>query len=160
VVMVQRYSACVWPEMMILIDGSSFCTIDRMSLPARLPAQPLGVLTAPVWKPPWWITRIGICTPWRARRFASALAAWASSTNLRPATPAGVTMVGVAWSTSPMKPTPIFLAAGRPLNHLTPEAGKSGLLLALSMTFADRYWKLAPGYVPVEAWPGRAYGAP
>ena len=43
VVMVQRYSACVCADTITLIDGSRRAAIAAMSLPARLPAQPLSV---------------------------------------------------------------------------------------------------------------------
>ena len=62
VVIVQRYSACVWAETITLIDGSSRFAISAMSLPARLPAQPFSV-AAPVWNPPWWITSTLVLTP-------------------------------------------------------------------------------------------------
>ena len=72
------------------------------------------------------------------------LAASASSWKVRPATPVGVTMVGVASSTSPMKPTwnfwPLSLLKG-----LMPKAGNSVLPVASTTTLADRYWKSAPG---------------
>ena len=52
VVIVQRYSAWVWAEMMILIDGSSCWAMASIGLPARFPAQPFSA-AVPVWKPPW-----------------------------------------------------------------------------------------------------------
>ena len=78
-----------------------------------------------------------------ARR-AARLAASASSWKVRPATPVGVTIVGVASSTSPMKPTVNFLPLSD-LNRLVPNAGNSVWPVASTTTLADRYWKSAPG---------------
>jgi hypothetical protein len=106
VVTVQRYSAWVWPEMITLIEGSSRDAMSRIGLPARLPAQPFSV-AGDVWKPPWWITSTGIVTPRRCSARTAAFAASASSVKVSPATPDGVTIVGVSSSTSPMNPTRI-----------------------------------------------------
>jgi hypothetical protein len=73
-----------------------------------------------------------------------AFAASASSSNVRPATPVGVTIVGVDSSTSPMKPT----RNGTPMSDmkvLVAKAGKSVLPVEFTTTFADRYSKSAPG---------------
>ena len=109
VVIVHRYSACVWADTMTLIDGSSRLAISAMSLPARLPAQPFRRAPCRVWKPPWWITSTLVLTPFFWSCLTTMLAASASSWNVRPATPAGVTMVGVASRTSPMMPISNFL---------------------------------------------------
>ena len=119
VVMVQRYSAWVCADTITLIDGSRRAAIAAMSLPARLPAHPLSV-AAPAWKPPWWMTRIGIFTPLSASSATALFAASASSWNVSPATPVGVTIVGVDCSTSPMKPTLYFRLPSVELNCLIP----------------------------------------
>jgi hypothetical protein len=108
VVTVQRYSAWVWPEMITLIEGSSREAMSRIGLPARLPAHPFSV-AGDVWKPPWWITSTGIVTPRRCSARTAAFPASASSVKVSPATPDGVTIVGVSLSTSPMNPTRIAL---------------------------------------------------
>ena len=71
-------------------------------------------------------------------------AALASSWNVSPATPVGVTIVGVDLSTSPMKPTENFLPLSD-LKRLVAYAGNSVEPVASTLTFAERYWKLAPG---------------
>ncbi len=40
VVIVHRYSACVWADTMTLIAGSSRLAISAIGLPARLPVHP------------------------------------------------------------------------------------------------------------------------
>src|SRR5919202_1618017 len=142
---------------MILIEGSRSLTIRSMSVPARLPAQPLSADVGD-WKPPWWMTRTGRLTPFFLSSAAALLAAWASSVKVNPLTPDGVTMVGVSLRTSPMTPTP----KRRPLSpryHLTPYDGNSVPPLSVS-TFAERYWKKAPGYRFVVRPSGSVYGAP
>ena len=62
VVIVHRYSACVWADTMTLMAGSSRVAISAMSLPARFPAQPFR-LAVPDWNPPWWITSTLVFTP-------------------------------------------------------------------------------------------------
>src|SRR5688572_14747048 len=74
VVIVQRYSAWVWPDTMTLIAGSSFLAMTSMSLPARLPAQLLVLVWVAFWMPPWWITSTGILTPWALRAWTALLA--------------------------------------------------------------------------------------
>jgi len=147
-VIVHRYSACVCAETMTLIERSSRLAISAIGLPARLPAHPFRS-ALPAWKPPSWITRTFVFTSRSSlSSCTAALAASASSWNVRPATPVGVTIVGVASRTSPMKPTSIV----RPLsdkNSLTPKAGSSVSPVAFTTTFADRYWKSAPGNVLV-----------
>src|SRR6266508_442772 len=157
VVMVQRYSAWVWAETITLIAGSSRPAMSAIGLPARLPEQPFNA--GVVWKPPSWTTMTAVLTPLRRRSAAARLAASASSWKVSPATPVGVTMVGVASSTSPMNPTWNFLPLSD-LNSLVPYAGNSGLPVASTITLADRYWKSAPGYTSVVPPPARAYGAP
>ena len=67
-------------------------------------------------------------------------------------------MVGVDSRTSPMKPTSNFLPS-LDVKRLIPVAGKSVSPVAVLTTFADRYWKLAPGYVFVVVPFGSRYGA-
>ncbi len=114
-----------------------------MSLLARFPAHPFRV-AVPDWKPPWWITRTLVFTPWRRSSSTARLAASASSWKVRPATPVGVTIVGVASSTSPMTPIVNFLPLSL-LIRVVPTAGNSVCPLSLRTTLADRYWKSAPG---------------
>src|SRR6185503_8158934 len=123
------------------------------------PAQPFSAAPE-LWKPPWWMTRIGIFTPASARAGNAAFAASASSWNVSPATPVGVTIVGVDRSTSPMNPTLTFDLPSSPVSFLIPNAGNSGRPVESSITFADRYLKSAPGYLFVEPPLARAYGAP
>ena len=76
----------------------------------------------------------------------------ASSRNVRPATPAGVTISGVPCSVSPMK------AIFSPVDVLTIlYAGSSGLSVSSSITFAARYWKTeplngVPSWQPSTGW--------
>ena len=88
--------------------GSSRLAMSAIGLPARLPAQPLRA-AVPDWDPPSWMTSThvsGLSSAFPVVfTFAIArLAASASSWNVRPATPVGVTIVGVDSSTSPRKP--------------------------------------------------------
>ena len=99
-----------------------------------------------------------VSTPLRFRRATARLAASASSWNVRPATPVGVTIVGVASSTSPMNPTSNFLPLSL-LIRLTPNAGNSVRPLSSRTTLAERYWKSAPGYRLVVPPPSQPYGA-
>ena len=143
VVTTQRYSLCVCAETMILMRGSSRDAMSRIGLPARLPAQPLST-GEPVCAPPSWITSTHALMFFALFESSTALAASASSWNVRPATPVGVTIVGVDLSTSPMKPTST-LPTPPPSSLLTPNAGNRVWPVASTFTFADRYWKFAPG---------------
>src|SRR5262245_8333928 len=157
-VIVHRYSAWVWAETMTLIDGSSRAAMSAIGLPVRLPAQPLSAAPDD-WKPPWWMTRTEVLTPWLCSLATARLAASASSWNVRPATPVGVTIVGVSFSTSPMKPTLNFLLPRSVRNSLVPKAGNSVLPVASTTTLADRYLKSAPGKTLVVLPLASAYGA-
>ena len=75
-----------------------------MSEPARSPSQPLmSDRLVELWKPPWCTSTTMDSTPCARSSGMSALTVAASSLKLRPATPVGVTMVGVACSVMPMK---------------------------------------------------------
>ena len=106
---VQRYSAWVWADTMTLIDGSSRLAMSAMALPARLPAQPLSAGGAALEAALVDDEHDGVDALAPAARATARLAASASSWKVRPATPVGVTIVGVASSTSPMKPTSTFV---------------------------------------------------
>ena len=54
---------------------------------------------------PWCMSTTIARTPFFFRMAVYLLIASASSPNVRPATPDGVTIVGVSFSTTPMKPT-------------------------------------------------------
>ena len=108
IVMRQRYSACVWAETITLIDGSSLLAMSAIALPARLPPQPFSA-AGELWNPPSWITSTEVLTPIASSSATASLAASASSSKVNPATPVGVTIVGVASRTSPMKPTPTLI---------------------------------------------------
>ena len=83
-----------------------------------------------------------------ARSFGtSALTVAASSRNSRPATPLGLTMVGVPCSVMPMK------ATFTPLKVLMPAAGSSVRPVAVSKTLAESHLNLAPSNVPGAAEP-------
>src|SRR5262245_38052194 len=73
------------------------------------PEKPMQLFGSPGgaadWMPPSWIRRTIAFTPCRSSAAAYRLAVVASSRNRRPATPVGVTIVGVDSSVSPMKPT-------------------------------------------------------
>jgi hypothetical protein len=66
------------------------------------------------------------------------LAASASSWNVRPATPVGVTIVGVDSSTSPRKPIVNFFPLSD-LSRLVAYAGKSVSPVEFLTTLVDRY---------------------
>src|SRR3954451_8642859 len=84
------------------MSDESALTIGTMS-PLKL-LQPLGSSPGFCW-PPWWIRRTIARTPCFFRIAAYLLAVAASSRNCRPTTPVGVTIRGVPFSVSPMKPT-------------------------------------------------------
>ena len=73
--------------------------------PARLPSQALMSPSVPVWKPPSCTSTTMDSMPWARNSGMSALTVCASSRNDKPATPVGVTMVGVALSVMPMNAT-------------------------------------------------------
>ena len=106
-VSVHRYSWWVWPETTTPIEGSRPAAIVSIGEPARLPWQPSGAVTgvANVWLPPWWMTSTIVFTPRFFNAFAARLAPSISDRKSSPATPDGVTIVGVACRTSPMMPT-------------------------------------------------------
>ena len=72
-------------------------------------------------------------TPLRRSSATARLMLSASSRNCSPATPVGVTMVGVSFSTAPMKPTETSAS------FLITNGGSSVLPVAASTTFAQTY---------------------
>ena len=107
------------------------------------------------WNPPWCTSTTTASTPCRRKAGIKALTVGASSRNSSPATPLGVTMLGVPFSVMPMK------ATLTPLKRLMPYAGSSGWPVAVEITFADSHWKLAPSNgtgVPTSA-PRQLFGS-
>ena len=93
----------------------------------RLPAHPLSAARRRLEAALVDHEHVGLRRRVRSRSSCTArLAASASSWKVRPATPVGVTIVGVASRTSPMKPTSMVFPLPD-VNSLTPNAGKKGL---------------------------------
>src|SRR5215208_7002672 len=94
-----------------------------------------------VWRPPSWMamTNDWMCCHLRSR-FTSAFAVAASGRKSRPATPDGVTIVGVPWSTRPMNAT-LDLP-----NLRTTYGGRIGRPEFAYTTLPARYWNAAPWY--------------
>ena len=104
IVIKQRYSACVWAETITLIAGSRRLAMSAIALPARLPPQPFSA-AGELMEPAFVDHEHGRVDALASSSATASLAASASSSKVSPATPVGVTIVGVASRTSPMKPT-------------------------------------------------------
>ena len=84
-------------------------------------------------------------TPFLRSSLTALLAASASSMKVSPATPVGVTIVGVASSTSPMN-ADLELLAAVTLELLDAVRREQRLAGGVATTLADRYWNRRPGY--------------
>ena len=104
------------------------------------PSQP-GAVTGAVALPPSWMTATITSAPCARSTGISALAVSASSAKRNPATPLGVTMVGVVRSVRPIKPT--VMVAPFSVKRLSPVAG-SRVWPTARKVLAVRMGKRAP----------------
>ena len=145
VVIVQRYSACVCADTITLIAGSSRFAISAMSLPARLPAQPFsaagpGLEAALVDDEDRHLhALVGERCDSAVRRVGLVLEREPGDAGRRDDRRRRLEHLADEADLERLWPS---LSE---VNCLIPYAGKSVCPVEFTITFADRYWKSAPG---------------
>src|SRR3954447_3936013 len=127
--LLQMYHWCVWPLSTTEMSLDNASTILSASPPAVLHAFTSACDDV---SSPWWMTRTIAFTRCFFSSAAYVFAVAASSRKRRPATPVGVTMDGVPFSTSPMKPTLT------PPTVWTEYGGKSVVVVGAGFAFLRR----------------------